>query len=239
MASVYSHSLLKELCSVVSSTQYAAMVSSYADLRRRKKLEVDKKYVHDRSFCRVSKSIKDDSFCVINNKDVVNDAFLYYLNLVIDSFLGRVFLGGTPGVYHTEGPVYLKSLREIPISLPGDDIIKAGADLKKNVIIILSVIEEDKSRFNEHYVEAIKSVLNEICDDFVMELYSKPFFESSDVHIIESWQDILNNCSFSKNSNGAVELLNALTASDSALMTNVRRFRALLSNLSSVINSSK
>lgn len=238
MGAMYPRSALKDICFVMSSSQYTSIVASDPNLRRRKKLEVDKKYVFEEPFCRVSRTIGRDCYCIIG-KEGENEDFLYYLNLVLDSSFGRIFLGDNNGRYMPSAPVYLKSLRELPIPIPTEDIRKAGADLKKGILILFDVIANNNNDFNEQYADAIRSMLNEISDCFVMELYSKPFFESSDIHIIESWQTILSNSSFSKNSSGAADLLQALISSDSALMTNIRRFRALISDLKSILNSSK
>lgn len=238
MGMMYPRSALKDICLIMSSTQYSSVAASAPGLRRKKKLEVDKKYLPEESFCRVSRTIGEDCFCVIDNKGD-NEDFLYYLNLVLDSSFGRIFLGNNNGTYLSTSPVYLKKLRELVIPIPEEDIRKAGADLKKGTLIILDVISDETNGFNNHYVDAIRGMLNEISDCFVMELYSKQFFESSDIHIIESWQEILKNSTFSKSTGGAVNLMQALISPDSALMTNIRRFRALLSDLQSIINSSK
>lgn len=125
------------------------------------------------------------------------------------------------------GQVTLKRLRDFPVIIPSNEVLNAGISLDLSIKTIIDIARKDN---DEQFIESAKNLMEELRDDFVMELYIKDFFISHDITIVEPLVDIVKSCEGMHFHDIVIHIMRAITDPEGSLLSNMRRFRVLMSN---------
>lgn len=198
-------------------------IESKKNLKKRNKLVFNKYFIEDEEYCVVEQEVKDGYLCFYEDE---NSDYIHYFHLVLDSMIGRFMLDSNSPLNGFKGQVTLKRLREFPIIIPPKEVLQAGKslDLAINTIMNLADKKDDKL-----FLEATKSLMTELRDDFVMEIYTKDLFVSNNISIVDSLLEILKDCNEESLAALALHIMSAITDLEGNLLSNMRRFRVLLS----------
>lgn len=220
---------LKELGQILSSSKY-----NEQNTDRKIRLITFKKHFSDQDdYCQVTKDVKDSYIVFIPTTD--DKHTIYFLHLLFDSSIGRVFLS-TLATNKIGGNVTLKLLREFPVLDVSDDIIKAGAILDLSIKTIVQIMQEKEDL---ELLESVRSLMQEIRDAFILELYSKPFFENNNINIVKPLVEIIDGIDSTKLNLVVPKLLKAIINPNGELLGNIRRLRVLIGNIFDKIKSNK
>lgn len=130
----------------------------------------------------------------------------------------------------------IKALKEFPVIDVSSDIIWAGAALDLTIHTIMRIMQEKEDAL---FLESARNLMEELRDIFVMELYAKPLFEVNNIEIVNSLVKLRYDCS-NENLNEVVpHLLKGITDPNSELLSNIRRFRVLIGNMSNLLEQKK
>lgn len=225
---------LRELGNILPCQKYLQLVEKAPELKSKKKIFFQKKFSERDEYCFVDRSVvKDCSICFISDKD---NEWLYFLHLLLESILGRLMLVDKVQNGDVKGSVTQKALKEFPVIDVSSDIIWAGAALDLTMHTIMRIMQEKEDAL---FLESARNLMEELRDIFVMELYAKPLFEVNNIEIVNSLVKLRYDCS-NENLNEVVpHLLKGITDPNSELLSNIRRFRVLIGNMSNLLEQKK
>ena len=122
----------------------------------------------------------------------------------------------------------IKSLKEFPVAVAPSDIQNAASKLDQTIRVILEIFKEEK---DIQFIESARNFMFELRDDFVFELYAKELFETNGIDIVNSLVRIIEDSEDRELLALAPKILESVTNPDSALLSNMRRFRVLIGNI--------
>lgn len=213
---------LRTFGQIISLEAYAKLAESNEWMPKRK-LVFSKKITESNEYCRVARDVKEAHICYIDN---LNNDFIYYLHLLLDSVIGRLMVCDNTtsnGIIH--GFTSIKSLKDFPVVVVPCDIQNAAARLDQTIRVILEI---SKKKEDVQFIESARNFMYELRDDFVFELYAKDLFEANGIDIVNSFVRIIEDSEDTELFALAPKILNAVTSPDSALLSNMRRFRVLI-----------
>lgn len=221
----YNRKPLKVFGQVLSLKNYEKMAEGN-EWTPKRKLVFSKKITESNEYCRVTRDVENVHICYVGNQD--ND-FIYYLHLLLDSAIGRLMLcdnSASNGII--SGLTSIKSLKEFPVAVVPSDIQNAASKLDQTIHAILEIFKEDE---DAQFIESARNFMFELRDDFVFELYAKELFEANGIDIVNSFVSIIEDSEETELLALAPKILNSVTSPDSALLSNMRRFRVLMGNI--------
>lgn len=222
---------LKEFGSVLTYQKYMLAVENNNELKRRRKIVFNKKYVEEDEYCFVQRDVGCSNLCYINDKD---DDSIYFIHLLLDSTIGRLMLNPPAESNVIKGQVTLKSLKDFPIAVVSHEIMRAATSLDLTIRTIMQLLNEKE---DAQFLESARNLMHELRDDFVLELYAKPLFESYNIEIVSSLVDIRNNCPADSLDSIVPHFLKGITDPNSSLLSNMRRVRVLINSIKDTLNS--
>ena len=227
----YNRRKLETLGSILSYQNYGKIEN--LDLKKHKKIVFERRFLQNSEYCFVSRDIKEGQLCFIGNKD---DESLYFYHLIFDSIIGRFSLDYSVYDNNVKGQVTLKQLKKFLIVEVPEDIMKAGALLDLVIMAVLQIMRRDNDK---QFIESVRNVMQELRDDFVLELYSKHVFESHNIDIVNTVVDLFKKNTFTNLNDAVMLIIKAITDSSSPLLSNMRRYRVLISGYNVPQNSKK
>ena len=221
----YNRKPLKSFGQILSLQNYEK-VAEGNEWTTKRKLVFAKKITESNDYCRVARDVKDAHICYIDN---LNNDFIYYLHLVLDSAMGRLLVcsnAASNGIIN--GFTSIKSLKDFPVVVVPNDIQKAASRLDQTIRAILEIFREKE---DVQFIESARNFMFELRDDFVFELYAKELFETNGIDIVNSLVRIIEDSEDRELLALAPKMLESVTNPDSALLSNMRRFRVLIGNI--------
>ena len=221
----YNRKPLKSFGQILSLQNYEK-VAEGNEWTTKRKLVFAKKITESNDYCRVARDVKDAHICYIDN---LNNDFIYYLHLVLDSAIGRLLVcGNAASNWIINGFTSIKSLKDFPVVVVPNDIQKAASRLDQTIRAILEIFREKE---DVQFIESARNFMFELRDDFVFELYAKELFETNGIDIVNSLVRIIEDSEDRELLALAPKILESVTNPDSALLSNMRRFRVLIGNI--------
>lgn len=221
----YNRKPLKSFGQILSLQNYEK-VAEGNEWTTKRKLVFAKKITESNDYCRVARDVKDAHICYIDN---LNNDFIYYLHLVLDSAIGRLLVcGNAASNWIINGFTSIKSLKDFPVVVVPNDIQKAASRLDQTIRAILDIFREKE---DVQFIESARNFMFELRDDFVFELYAKELFETNGIDIVNSLVRIIEDSEDRELLALAPKILESVTNPDSALLSNMRRFRVLIGNI--------
>lgn len=208
----------------IQSCQNYLKIEDEKYLKQQKKLVFNKHFVASEEYCTVTRNVNDGYVCFYENG---GGNYIYYFHLLLDSLIGRIMLDPNATTNGFKGQVTLKRLRDFPVIIPSNEVLNAGISLDLSIKTIIDIARKDN---DEQFIESAKNLMEELRDDFVMELYIKDFFISHDITIVEPLVDIVKSCEGMHFHDIVLHIMRAITDSEGSLLSNMRRFRVLMSN---------
>ena len=208
----------------IQSCQNYLKIEDEKNLKQQKKLVFNKHFVASEEYCTVTRNVNDGDVCFYENG---GGNYIYYFHLLLDSLIGRIMLDPNATTNGFKGQVTLKRLRDFPVIIPSNEVLNAGISLDLSIKTIIDIARKDN---DEQFIESAKNLMEELRDDFVMELYIKDFFISHDITIIEPLVDIVKSCEGMHFHDIVIHIMRAITDPEGNLLSNMRRFRVLMSN---------
>ena len=208
----------------IQSCQNYLKIEDEKNLKQQKKLVFNKHFVASEEYCTVTRNVNDGYVCFYENG---GGNYIYYFHLLLDSLIGRIMLDPNATTNGFKGQVTLKRLRDFPVIIPSNEVLNAGISLDLSIKTIIDIARKDN---DEQFIESAKNLMEELRDDFVMELYIKDFFISHDITIVEPLVDIVKSCEGMHFHDIVIHIMRAITDSEGSLLSNMRRFRVLMSN---------
>lgn len=208
----------------IQSCQNYLKIEDEKNLKQQKKLVVNKHFVASEEYCTVTRNVNDGYVCFYENG---GGNYIYYFHLLLDSLIGRIMLDPNATTNGFKGQVTLKRLRDFPVIIPSNEVLNAGISLALSIKTIIDIARKDN---DEQFIESAKNLMEELRDDFVMELYIKDFFISHDITIVEPLVDIVKSCEGMHFHDIVLHIMRAITDPEGSLLSNMRRFRVLMSN---------
>lgn len=208
----------------IQSCQNYLKIEDEKNLKQQKKLVFNKHFVASEEYCTVTRNVNDGYVCFYENG---GGNYIYYFHLLLDSLIGRIMLDPNATTNGFKGQVTLKRLRDFPVIIPSNEVLNAGISLDLSIKTIIDIARKDN---DEQFIESAKNLMEELRDDFVMELYIKDFFISHDITIIEPLVDIVKSCEGMHFHDIVIHIMRAITNPEGSLLSNMRRFRVLMSN---------
>lgn len=172
----------------IQSCQNYLKIEDEKNLKQQKKLVFNKHFVASEEYCTVTRNVNDGYVCFYENG---GGNYIYYFHLLLDSLIGRIMLDPNATTNGFKGQVTLKRLRDFPVIIPSNEVLNAGISLDLSIKTIIDIARKDN---DEQFIESAKNLMEELRDDFVMELYIKDFFISHDITIVEPLVDIVKSC---------------------------------------------
>ena len=149
--------------------------------------------------------------------------------MVLDSAIGRLLVcGNAASNWIINGFTSIKSLKDFPVVVVPNDIQKAASRLDQTIRAILDIFREKE---DVQFIESARNFMFELRDDFVFELYAKELFETNGIDIVNSLVRIIEDSEDRELLALAPKILESVTNPDSALLSNMRRFRVLIGNI--------
>lgn len=221
----YNRKPLKTFGQILSLQNYEKVAESNEWVPKRK-LVFKKKITESNDYCTVARDVKDAHICYIDN---LNNDFIYYLHLILDSVIGRLFIcDNAASSGRINGLTSIKSLKEFPVAVVPSDIQNAASKLDQTIRVILEIFKEEK---DIQFIESARSFMFELRDDFVLEIYANELFEANGIDIVNSFVSIIEDSEDTDLMALAPKILDSVTNPDSALLSNMRRFRVLIGNI--------
>lgn len=208
----------------IQSCQNYLKIEDEKNLKQQKKLVFNKHFVASEEYCTVTRNVNDGYVCFYENG---GGNYIYYFHLLLDSLIGRIMLDPNATTNGFRGQVTLKRLRDFPVIIPSNEVLNAGISLDLSIKTIIDIARKDN---DEQFIESAKNLMEELRDDFVMELYIKDFFISHDITIVEPLVDIVKSCEGMHFHDIVIHIMRAITDPEGSLLSNMRRFRVLMSN---------
>lgn len=208
----------------IQSCQNYLKIEDEKNLKQQKKLVFNKHFVASEEYCTVTRNVNDGYVCFYENG---GGNYIYYFHLLLDSLIGRIMLDPNATTNGFKGQVTLKRLRDFPVIIPSNEVLNAGISLDLSIKTIIDIARKDN---DEQFIESAKNLMEELRDDFVMELYIKDFFISHDITIVEPLVDIVKSCEGMHFHDIVLHIMQAITDPEGSLLSNMRRFRVLMSN---------
>lgn len=208
----------------IQSCQNYLKIEDEKNLKQQKKLVFNKHFVASEEYCTVTRNVNDGYVCFYENG---GGNYIYYFHLLLDSLIGRIMLDPNATTNGFKGQVTLKRLRDFPVIIPSNEVLNAGISLALSIKTIIDIARKDN---DEQFIESAKNLMEELRDDFVMELYIKDFFISHDITIVEPLVDIVKSCEGMHFHDIVLHIMRAITNPEGSLLSNMRRFRVLMSN---------
>lgn len=208
----------------IQSCQNYLKIEDEKNLKQQKKLVFNKHFVASEEYCTVTRNVNDGYVCFYENG---GGNYIYYFHLLLDSLIGRIMLDPNATTNGFKGQVTLKRLRDFPVIIPSNEVLNAGISLDLSIKTIIDIARKDN---DEQFTESAKNLMEELRDDFVMELYIKDFFISHDITIVEPLVDIVKSCEGMHFHDIVLHIMRAITDPEGSLLSNMRRFRVLMSN---------
>lgn len=208
----------------IQSCQNYLKIEDEKNLKQQKKLVFNKHFVASEEYCTVTRNVNDGYVCFYENG---GGNYIYYFHLLLDSLIGRIMLDPNATTNGFKGQVTLKRLRDFPVIIPSNEVLNAGISLDLSIKTIIDIARKDN---DEQFIESAKNLMEELRDDFVMELYIKDFFISHDITIVEPLVDIVKSCEGMHFHDIVLHIMRAITNPEGSLLSNMRRFRVLMSN---------
>ena len=208
----------------IQSCQNYLKIEDEKNLKQQKKLVFNKHFVASEEYCTVTRNVNDGYVCFYENG---GGNYIYYFHLLLDSLIGRIMLDPNATTNGFKGQVTLKRLRDFPVIIPSNEVLNAGISLDLSIKTIIDIARKDN---DEQFIESAKNLMEELRDDFVMELYIKDFFISHDITIVEPLVDIVKSCEGMHFHDIVIHIMRAITDPEGSLLSNMRRFRVLMSN---------
>lgn len=208
----------------IQSCQNYLKIEDEKNLKQQKKLVFNKHFVASEEYCTVTRNVNDGYVCFYENG---GGNYIYYFHLLLDSLIGRIMLDPNATTNGFKGQVTLKRLRDFPVIIPSNEVLNAGISLDLSIKTIIDIARKDN---DEQFIESAKNLMEELRDDFVMELYIKDFFISHDITIVEPLVDIVKSCEGMHFHDIVLHIMRAITDPEGSLLSNMRRFRVLMSN---------
>jgi hypothetical protein len=221
MNSDYNRIELENLGSILSYQNYSKIED--LDLKKHKKIVFERRFSENHEYCFVSRDIKEGQLCFIGHKD---DENIYFYHLIFDSIMGRLELDYSAFSNDMRGQVTLKQLKKFLIVEVPEDIMKAGALLDIVIMYVLQIMRHDDDK---QFLESVRNVMQELRDYFVLELYSKQVFERHNIEIVNTVVNLFKENNFTKINDAVILIIKAVTDSSSPLLSNMRRYRVLIS----------
>ena len=209
----------------IQSCQNYLKIETEKKMKQQKKLVFNKYFVASEEYCTVNRNVNDGHVCFCE-KDGGN--YIYYFHLLLDSLIGRIMLDPNAATNGLKGQVTLKRLRDFPVIIPSNEVLDAGISLD---ITIKTIIDIARNENDELFIESAKNLMEELRDYFVMELYIKDLFISHNVSIVEPLVEIVSRCKGMQFPEIALHIMRAITDPEGTILSNIRRFRVLMSNL--------
>ena len=154
----------------IQSCQNYLKIEDEKNLKQQKKLVFNKHFVASEEYCTVTRNVNDGYVCFYENG---GGNYIYYFHLLLDSLIGRIMLDPNATTNGFKGQVTLKRLRDFPVIIPSNEVLNAGISLDLSIKTIIDIARKDN---DEQFIESAKNLMEELRDDFVMELYIKDFF---------------------------------------------------------------
>lgn len=208
----------------IQSCQNYLKIEDEKNLKQQKKLVFNKHFDASEEYCTATRNVNDGYVCFYENG---GGNFIYYFHLLLDSLIGRIMLDPNATTNGFKGQVTLKRLRDFPVIIPSNEVLNAGISLDLSIKTIIDIARKDN---DEQFIESAKNLMEELRDDFVMELYIKDFFISHDITIVEPLVDIVKSCEGMHFNEIVLRIMRAITDPEGSLLSNMRRFRVLMSN---------
>lgn len=208
----------------IQSCQNYLKIEDEKNLKQQKKLVFNKHFVASEEYCTVTRNVNNGYVCFYENG---GGNYIYYFHLLLDSLIGRIMLDPNATTNGFKGQVTLKRLRDFPVIIPSNEVLNAGISLALSIKTIIDIARKDN---DEQFIESAKNLMEELRDDFVMELYIKDFFISHDITIVEPLVDIVKSCEGMHFHDIVLHIMRAITDPEGSLLSNMRRFRVLMSN---------
>ncbi len=208
----------------IQSCQNYLKIEDEKNLKQQKKLVFNKHFDASEEYCTVTRNVNDGYVCFYENG---GGNYIYYFHLLLDSLIGRIMLDPNATTNGFKGQVTLKRLRDFPVIIPSNEVLNAGISLDLSIKTIIDIARKDN---DEQFIESAKNLMEELRDDFVMELYIKDFFISHDITIVEPLVGIVKSCEGMPFHDIVRYIMRAITDPEGSLLSNMRRFRVLMSN---------
>lgn len=221
----YNRKPLKDFGQILSFQNYEKVAESNK-WESKSKLVFSKKITESNDYCIVAQNVTDAHICYIDSLD--ND-FIYYLHLLLDSVFGRLIVcDNTVSNGKINGLTSIKTLKEFPVAVVPSDIQNAASKLDQTIRYILEIFKEEE---DIQFIESARSFMFELRDDFVLEIYANELFEANGIDIVNSFVSIIKDSEDTDLKALAPKILDSVTNPDSALLSNMRRFRVLIGNI--------
>ena len=221
----YNRKPLKAFGQILSVQNYEK-VAEGKEWTTKRKLVFAKKITESNDYCKVARDIQDAHICYIDN---LNNDFIYYLHLLLDSAIGRLMVcdnAASNGIIN--GFTSIKALKDFPVAVVPSDIQDAASRLDQTIRTFLEIFKEKE---DVQFIESVRNLLFELRDYFVFELYAKEIFETNGINIVNSFVSIIEDSENTELLALAPKILKSVTDPDSALLSNMRRFRILIGNI--------
>lgn len=222
---------LKEFGRVFTYQKYLQEEKDNSDVKRKRKIVFNKKYSDSDDYCIVKRDVEENKMCFLSNDD--ND-FVYYLHLLLDSLIGRLLLGTNTKKNTIKGPVTIKALKDFPVAVTSEKVMRAAASLDLTIRTIIEIMSEKE---DAQFLESARNLMQELRDDFVLELYAKPLFETNNIEIVDLLVKVRESNPEETLGSFAPIILKEVTSPDSALLSNIRRVRVLITDIHNTLSS--
>ena len=219
----YNRQPLKELGQIMTIQNYKKTESE--DIAHVKKLVFEKKITSTNNYCVVSRDIESGHICYIGSKD---SDFIYYLHLIFDSVLGRMMLCNVSDGHQLQGQSTIKALKDFPVAIVSDEILETAIILDLSIKTVIDILKDQQ---DIQFLESAHSLMSELRDDFVLELYARDLFIANEIKIVDSLIEIIESSNDKELVTIVPLILKSITDPNGTLLTNMRRFRILMDRI--------
>lgn len=199
-------------------------IEAEKNLKHKKKIVINKRFVEREEYCTINRDVDGGYVCFYENNDSER---IYYYHFLLESLVGRIMLDPNATTNALKGQVTIKRLREFPVLIPSKDVLYAAVYLDFSIKTIINLAQKENDKL---FFESAKNLMKELRDDFVMELYANDLFLSHHISIVEPLVAAVKDCKLVPRQKMVYHILQAITAPESTVLSNMRRFRVLLSN---------
>lgn len=211
---------------LIQSCKNYLKIEADKKLKQQKKLVFNKYFVGKEEYCTVGRNVEDGYVCFCEND---SSNYIYYFHLILDSFFGRLMLDPDAADHGFKGQVTLKKLRDFPVIIPSNKVLQAAILLDFSIKTVVDLARKDNDKL---FLESTKNLMEELRDDFVMELYVNNFFVNHHISIVDSFVDVIKTCEGESLSEIVLHVMRTITDPEGKLLSNMRRFRVLINDFS-------
>lgn len=218
---------LKDIAGIMTTDAFSLKLSENAMLHDVRYIYLPKKYEYGKTFFACKKgNIEEKGFIVLAREDVD----IYYISFILNSIITA--LGLCDGVLNKEAQITKKKLYSLPVCIVDEDTsyYLGLSDMILQVIHKRIISYPDNEMYQYHY-----ELFAEIRDGLAMELFIKPIFEKTNIHIISEWKTEVDSID-----KPFINILaSKIDQDNNELMNQVRKMRVLITNIGKILQENK